>query len=47
MFQLNKYLRFEVYTAMLIRMPSSGLWRRVNILLTDVSEECIASIFRE
>jgi hypothetical protein len=28
------------------RMPSSGIWRRVDILLTDVSEERIASIFR-
>jgi hypothetical protein len=26
-------------------MPSSGMWRRVDILLTDVSEERIASIF--
>jgi hypothetical protein len=25
-------------------MPSSGIWRRVDILLTDVSEERIASI---
>jgi hypothetical protein len=27
-------------------MSSSGTWRRVDILLTDVSEERIASIFR-
>jgi hypothetical protein len=27
-------------------MPSSGLWRRVDIVLADVSEERIASIFR-
>jgi hypothetical protein len=27
-------------------MPSSGMWRRVDIVLTDVSEERIASIFR-
>jgi hypothetical protein len=27
-------------------MPSSGIWRRVDILLTDVSEKGIASIFR-
>jgi hypothetical protein len=26
-------------------MPSSGMWRRVDILLTDVSEERIASIY--
>jgi hypothetical protein len=24
----------------------SGMWRRVDIVLTDVSEECIASVFR-
>jgi hypothetical protein len=29
------------------RMPSSGMWGSVDILLTGVSEECIASIFRE
>jgi hypothetical protein len=29
-----------------MKMPSSGMWRRVDILLTDVSEERIASIFR-
>jgi hypothetical protein len=28
------------------RKQSSWMWRRVNIVLTDVSEECIASIFR-
>jgi hypothetical protein len=27
------------------RMPSSGMWRRVDIVWTDVSEERIASIF--
>jgi hypothetical protein len=26
-------------------MPSSGMFRRVDIVLTDVSEELIASIF--
>jgi hypothetical protein len=25
---------------------SSGMWRRIDIVLTDVSEEHIASIFR-
>jgi hypothetical protein len=29
----------------LCRMPSSGMWRRVDIVRTDVSEERIASIF--
>jgi hypothetical protein len=28
-----------------LRILSSGMWRRVDILLTDVSEERIASIF--
>jgi hypothetical protein len=27
-------------------MPSSGMWRRVDIVWTDVSDERIASIFR-
>ena len=27
-------------------MPSSGLWRRVDIVLANVSEERIASIFQ-
>jgi hypothetical protein len=27
------------------RMPSSGMWRRVDLVLTDVSEERITSIF--
>jgi hypothetical protein len=28
-------------------MPSSGVLRRVTLVRTDVSEECIASIIRE
>jgi hypothetical protein len=28
------------------RMPSSGMWRRVDLVWSDVSEERIASIFR-
>jgi hypothetical protein len=27
-------------------MPSFGIWRRVDLVLTDVSDESIASIFR-
>jgi hypothetical protein len=27
-------------------MPSSGMWRRVDLVWTDVSVECITSIFR-
>jgi hypothetical protein len=30
----------------ILRMPSSGLWRRVGIVRTDVSEESVASMFR-
>jgi hypothetical protein len=26
-------------------MPSSGMWRRVDLVQTDISEERIASIF--
>jgi hypothetical protein len=28
------------------RMPSSGIWRRIDLVWTDFSEERIASIFR-
>jgi hypothetical protein len=28
------------------RMPSSGMWRRVDLVKTDVSKERVASIFR-
>jgi predicted transcriptional regulator len=28
------------------RKQSSGMWRRVDVVLTDVSEERISSIFR-
>jgi hypothetical protein len=33
-------------TIIIIRMPSSGMWRPVDLVGTDVSEERIASIFR-
>jgi hypothetical protein len=39
-----KDLRFS--QRWLWRMPCSGIWRRVALVWTDVSEECIASIFR-
>jgi putative lipoic acid-binding regulatory protein len=42
-----KYIRFEVFTAVTMKMSSSGMWRSVDLALTDVSEERIASIFRE
>jgi hypothetical protein len=28
------------------RMPPSGMWRRVHLVITDVSKEHVASIFR-
>jgi hypothetical protein len=27
-------------------MPSSGLWRHVGVVRTDILEECVISIFR-
>jgi hypothetical protein len=39
-------VRFDVPRRWLWRMPSSGMWRRVNLVGTDVSEERIACIFR-
>jgi hypothetical protein len=27
-------------------MPSTGMWRHVDLVWTDVSEECTASVFR-
>jgi hypothetical protein len=44
---LHKILQYEIsQTSDQWRMSSSGMWRRVDIVLTDVSEEHIASIFR-
>jgi hypothetical protein len=34
------------YNPLYRRMPSSGMWRRVDLVWIDVSEERIASIFR-
>jgi hypothetical protein len=39
-------LRFDVFTAVIWRTPSSGMWSRVAIVRADVSEENIASIIR-
>jgi hypothetical protein len=39
-----QYLRFS--QRWLWRMPSSGMWRRVDLVWTDVSEERIAPTFR-
>jgi hypothetical protein len=27
-------------------MPSSEMWRRVNLVRTEVSEECVDSVFK-
>jgi hypothetical protein len=35
----------EIYLKIPWRMPCSGMWRRVELVWTDVSEERIASIF--
>jgi hypothetical protein len=39
---LNQRIKLNLYG----RMPSSGMWRRVDLVWTDVSEERIVSIFR-
>jgi hypothetical protein len=47
---LLKYLYCALYTSCFIswrwlwRVPSSGMWHRVALVRTDVSQECIASI---
>jgi hypothetical protein len=40
------YCLYEMKLRSVWRMPSSGMWRRVDISLTDVSEERIATIFK-
>jgi hypothetical protein len=37
---------FQKLDVFLRRKQSSGMWRHVDVVLTDVSKECIASIFR-
>jgi hypothetical protein len=39
---LTSYL----YLSGILRTSSSGIWRRVALVRTDVSEECVASIIR-
>jgi hypothetical protein len=43
---MNKSCRFKREFSYFWRMPSSGIWSRVDLVWTLVSEECIASIFR-
>jgi hypothetical protein len=38
--------RFPINLFFPWRMPSSGMWSRVDLVWTDVTEECIASVFR-
>jgi hypothetical protein len=40
------YVRFEIFTAVIIRMPSSGMLHHVALIRTDVSEERRASVVR-
>jgi hypothetical protein len=42
----NDGLLEKVGTNLFLKKQSSGMWRRVDVVLTDVSEERIASIFR-
>jgi hypothetical protein len=39
-------VRFEVFTAVTMRMVSSGMLRRVALVNTDISEELNASFIR-
>jgi hypothetical protein len=39
-------VRFEVFTVVTMRMPSSRMLRHVALVRTNVLEECIASIIR-
>jgi hypothetical protein len=48
----NLYIKRFVYIpngtirdVIISRMPSSGMWRRVGLVETDVSEELVTSIF--
>jgi hypothetical protein len=41
-----QFVRFEVFTAVTMKMASSGMLRRVALVKTDVSEEFSASIIR-
>jgi hypothetical protein len=46
--QLNAVYTLALYSFQtnVSRMPSSGIWRRLDLVWTDISEEHIASIFR-
>jgi hypothetical protein len=40
------YIRISHFHSDDCRMPSSGMWSRVDLVKTDFSEECVSSIFR-
>jgi hypothetical protein len=42
----NDVVKFEVFTAVDMKMPYSGMLRRVVLVRTDVSEELSATIIR-
>jgi hypothetical protein len=42
----HTFVTFENFTAVTMKNTFSRMWRRVDIMLTDVLEERIASIFR-
>jgi hypothetical protein len=44
--KLVLYVIFEVSQQWLWKTQSSGMWRRVDLGWTDVSDKCMASIFR-
>jgi hypothetical protein len=43
---VSYYAEFAVFTAVTMNKAISGIWYRVGLVRTDVSEERIASIFR-
>jgi hypothetical protein len=45
-YNLIGYVRFEVFTAVTVKMVSSGMLRRVALVRTDVWEKLIASFIR-
>jgi hypothetical protein len=51
MFLRSKHFRTEMLQVkseqvLILRMPSSGMWRRVGLVGAYVSEECVTYIFR-
>jgi hypothetical protein len=40
------YVRFQVFTTVTMKNSSSGMWQRVDLVWTNVSEQYIASNFK-